>query len=249
MPLLPTRRYLTAASAARRLRALRGAQKPTGDVYVATGNDLSAPQNSRYAESVVRLTPDLQVISHNAPRLVGADVDFGSTPVLFRRPGCAPQLAVQNKSGVLLLYDRNHIAQGPLQRLQVADVNDYEFIGNPAWSSATDSLYVANSSDSSSGTYQHGMVALHEASDCRLALAWQNTVGPDPSVLSVPVIADGVVYYGDGVGGQVLAFNAMTGAQIWSSPQFGAPIFAEPVVVNGRVYAGAWDQKLHAFGL
>ena len=29
----------------------------------------------------------------------------------------------------------------------------------------------------------------------------------------------------------------------------GGPIFAEPIVVNGRVFAGAWDQRLHAYGL
>jgi outer membrane protein assembly factor BamB len=93
------------------------------------------------------------------------------------------------------------------------------------------------------------MVALREGADCRLALAWQKTVGPDPSVVSVPVLANGVVYYGDGTGGQVLAFDATTGNALWSSPQFAGPIFAEPIVVNGHVYAGAWDQELHAFGL
>jgi len=219
----------------------------TGDVFVSTGNDLSAPQNALYSESVVRLTSDLQVVSHDAPHLVGADVDFGSTPVLLQRPGCSPQLAVENKSGVLFLYNRNHIAAGPLQRLQIGDVADNEFLGSPAWSSAINTLYVANSSDSSSGPYRHGMVALHEGTDCRLALRWQTAVGPDPSVVSVPVVANGVVYYADGVGGQVLAFDARTGDREWSSPRFGAPFFAEPIVVNGRVYAGGWDQELHAF--
>jgi len=220
-----------------------------GNAYISTGNDLSNPQGFRYAEDVVRLAPSLDVISHHGPELIGADVDFGSTPMLFQRPGCTPQLAVENKSGVLFVYNRDSLSSGPVQRLQIADVNDNEFLGSPAWSAATKMMYVSNSSDSSSGSYRHGMVALREGADCRLALAWQKTVGPDPSVVSVPVLANGVVYYGDGTGGQVLAFDATTGNALWSSPQFAGPIFAEPIVVNGHVYAGAWDQELHAFGL
>jgi len=181
--------------------------------------------------------------------LTWADVDFGSTPTLFHRPGCPRQLALENKSGVLFVYDRDDLSGGPTQRLQIADVDDNEFLGSPAWSAATNTMFVSNSSDSSSGPYQHGMVALEEGADCRLALAWQATVGPNPSVVSVPMVANGVVYYGDGTGGQVLAFDAVTGNQLWASQQFDGPIFAEPIIVNGHVYAGAWDQELHAFGL
>lgn len=46
---------------------------------------------------------------------------------------------------------------------------------------------------------------------------------------------------------QVLAFDAVTGAQLRASTQFDGPIFAEPIVVNGRLYAEAWDGELHAF--
>lgn len=223
-----------------------------GNVYVSTGNALpDSIQTFLYAENIVRLTPDLGLVSNHQPSLVGPDVDFGSTPTLIQRPGCPAQLTVENKSGVLFLYNRNAIEQGPVQQLQMADVNDYEFIGSPAWSAGTNTLYVANSSDSNnavspapavSGPYRHGMVALQEGSDCRLTLSWQRTGGPAKSVLSLPVIANGVVYYGDGTGNQVLAFNARTGARVWASRAFAGPIFAEPIVVNGRVFAGAWDQ-------
>jgi outer membrane protein assembly factor BamB len=219
-----------------------------GNVYISTGNDLSAPQDFGFSEDIVRLTPTLSVVSHHGPHLIGADVDFGSAPILFQRPGCPSQLAIENKSGVLFVYDRDHLSSGPMQRLQLADVNDAEFIASPAWSAATNTMYVANSSDSSSGPYRHGMVALHEGSGCHLRLDWQTTAGPSASVVSVPVVVNGLVYYGDGIGGRVIAFDAMTGARLWSSPDFGAPIFAEPIVVNGQIYAGAWDQKLHAFG-
>jgi outer membrane protein assembly factor BamB len=220
-----------------------------GNVYISTGNDLSKPQNFGYAEDIIRLTPRLSVVSNHGPQLIGADVDFGSTPILFQRQGCPSQLAIENKSGVLFVYDRNGISNGPVQRLQIADVNDNEFLGSPAWAAATNTMYVSNSSDSSSGPYRHGMVALREGADCRLALAWQTMAGPNPSVVSVPVVANGVVYYGDGSGNQVLAFDATTGRHVWSSPRFDGPVYAEPIIVNGHVYAGAWDEQLHAFGL
>ncbi len=219
-----------------------------GNVYVSTGNDLSAPQDIGYSEDIIRLTAHLRVVSHDGPVLEGADVDFGSAPILFQRAGCPPQLAIENKSGVLFVYDRDYIADGPSQRLQIADIEGNEFLASPAWSAATNTMYVANSSDSSSGPYLHGIVALQEGTDCQLALDWQTSVGPSESVLSVPIVANGVVYYGDGTGNQVFAFDALTGAQLWASPEFAGPIFAEPIVVNGHLYAGAWDQELHAFG-
>jgi hypothetical protein len=53
--------------------------------------------------------------------------------------------------------------------------------------------------------------------------------------------------------GDVLAnssFDATSGTQLWSSGStIGAAIYGASIVVNGRVFVGAWDGKLHAFGL
>src|SRR5208337_711053 len=112
----------------------------------------------------------------NYPGLTGGDADFGATPILFQPPGCQPMVAAKNKTGVLVVYTRGQISNGPLQRLQIADVNDDQFNGIPAWSPVTNMLYIGNSSDSSSGTFFRGMLALKVQSDCTLALAWQQTV-------------------------------------------------------------------------
>src|SRR4051812_18503400 len=185
-------------------------------VYVSTGNSFQPTQFVPFAEDVVRLAePGLAVVAAHHPSLVGKDVDFGSTPTLYQAPGCPPQLAIENKSGVLFVYDRDAIDAGPVARLQLADVEGDEFVGMPAWSAATGDLYVSNSSDSSSGPYRHGMVALHVGADCQPALAWQTTAGPRESVVSTPSVANGVVYYGDGTGGHLRAFDAVTGEQLW----------------------------------
>jgi outer membrane protein assembly factor BamB len=55
-------------------------------------------------------------------------------------------------------------------------------------------------------------------------------------ILSAPTIANGVVYVGS-EDSYVYALNASTGARLWRH-QFGGPIYASPIVVNGTVYAG-----------
>jgi outer membrane protein assembly factor BamB len=159
-------------------------------------------------------------------------------------------VAAKNKTGVLVTYERGNISAGPSQRLQIANASDWQFNGIPAWSDTTHLLYIGNSSDSNSGGFMHGMVALALDANCQLSLAWQTTIGPNFASVSPPTVAGGVVYYGDGSGKQLLAFDAVTGARLWSSRStIGGSIYGGPIVVNGMVFVGAWDNKLYAFGL
>jgi len=222
----------------------------TGHVFAATGNALTNPESYRYCEDVVELSSNLRVLGSNYPGLTGGDVDFGATPILYQPPGCAPVVTAKNKSGVLVTYERGNVSAGPTQRLQVANVNDWQFNGIPAWSDTTHLLYIGNSSDSNSDQFQHGMVALAVDANCQLSLAWQVTIGPNFASVSPPTVAGGVVYYGDGPSRQLLAFDAVTGTQLWSSGStIRGSIYGAPMVVNGRIFVGAWDGKLYAFGL
>jgi DNA-binding beta-propeller fold protein YncE len=84
----------------------------TNHVFVATGNALTNPEYYRYSEQVVELSADLHVQGANYPGLQGYDVDFGATPILYQAPGCPPQVAAKNKSGVLVVYTRGHVGDG-----------------------------------------------------------------------------------------------------------------------------------------
>ena len=222
----------------------------TGHVFTATGNALTDPENFRFSDSVVELSPALHVLGFNYPGLTGFDVDFGATPILYQPPDCAPMLAAKNKSGVMVTYERGDVSAGPTQRLQIADLLGGQFNGIPAWSEATHLLYIGNSSDSNSEEYKHGMVALSVDVNCQLTLAWQTIAGDNFQVVSPPTVAGGVVYYGTGAGSQLLAFDALSGTQLWSSnTTIQGPIYGAPMVVNGQVFVGAWDNKLYAFGL
>jgi outer membrane protein assembly factor BamB len=228
-----------------------GSTDPNGHHYVATGNVLpNGPgEHDFFAEQVVSLNSQLGVLAHNYPGLTGPDVDFGATPMIYQPPGCPLQAAVPNKSGSFFVYNTDSIQQnGPLQRLQIANVNDDKFIGVPAYSPQQNMVYVSNSSDSSDGTYKHGMVALKVGPDCKLSLAWQQNVGPNPVAPSPPTVANGVVYYGDGWGNQTFAFNALTGQQLWNSgTRIGGPVYDAPSVANGQLFVPAWDRKVHSF--
>jgi outer membrane protein assembly factor BamB len=221
----------------------------TAHVFAATGEAVHDPEYFGYADQVVELSGSLNVLGTNYPGLQGANVDFGATPILFQAPGCRPMVAAKNKSGVLVVYTRGKLNRGYTQRLQIATVGDYQFNGIPAWSPVTNLLYVSNSADSDVPTYRHGMIALRVTPLCKLKLAWQKTVGPDQTSVSPPVVANGVVYYGDGVGDQVFAFDAATGQQLWTSgTTFDGPIFAAPTVTDGRLFVGSWDETVRAFG-
>lgn len=222
----------------------------TGHVFTATGNALTDPENFRFSNSVLELSPALHVLGYNYPGLVGGDVDFGATPILYQPPGCAPMVAAKNKTGVLVAYERGNVSAGPAQRLQIADLTGGQFNGIPAWSDSTHLLYIGNSSDSNSDVYKHGMVALSVDVNCQLNLAWQTITGLNFEVVSPPTVAGGVVYYGTGADRQLLAFDALTGTQLWSSGStILGSVYAAPMIVNGQVFVGAWDNKLYAFGL
>ena len=222
----------------------------TGHVFTATGNAFTTRRASDTLKSVVELSAKLHGLGANYPGLTGGDVDFGATPILYQPPGCPPQVAAKNKTGVLVVYERGNVSAGPTQRLQVANIGDWQFNGIPAWSDATHLLYIGNSSDSNSDATKHGMVAFSVDANCQLHLAWQTTVGLNFASVSPPTVAGGVVYYGDGPGNQLIAFDATTGTQLWSSGStIEGAVYGAPIVVNGRVFVGAWDGKLYAFGL
>jgi hypothetical protein len=218
-----------------------------GALYAATGNSFGASEHAGYAEHVVRLNSSLSVVASNYPGLAGFDVDFGSTPAIFHRPGCPYEIAVINKSGALFVYNRTSIGAGPLQRVQIS--RSGAFAGVVAFSPVTNMLYVSNPHDSNDGTYLHGLIALQVQANCSLKLAWQQTVGLDTFAVSSPTVANGVVYYGLGYHRQVFAFDAATGDVLWNSgSMIGGAVFGAPSVANGVLYVGSWDRKLRAFG-
>ena len=216
-----------------------------GDVYVATANAQGVLGNTAYAEHVVRLSPGLKLEQANDPGPPrNDDNDFTGAPLLIRARGCPPQLAVMHKTGQLFLYDRRSIRRGPRQRIQAGSLEAFVGLGTYAWSESRRTLYLANGS---AGRHAQGMVALRLGERCRLRRAWQRPIGSDPTWPTPPVIANGVVMFGDGSQGTLHAFDARTGTPLWDSGDVTGDLYGAPIIAGGRVFAPSWDEKLHAF--
>lgn len=223
----------------------------SGDLYVGTGNATTTLENYGYAERVVRLSDALEVRASNYPGLAGLDVDFGSTPVPYQAPGCPEQLVVENKSGVVFVYDRDAIANGPAQQIAIADYAlTSPLVGVPAYDATTRMVWVSNPADLTGGEYRHGLLAFSVGTDCQLHLAWQQALGVNGAVASPPTVTNGVVYYGDGPGNELLALSAASGAVLWrSGTTIEGGIYAPPIVVNGRLHVAAWEHVVRAYAL
>ncbi len=226
-------------------------------IYAATGNSLGAVDNVPYSDSVVKLTNTLALLSFDSPALAGTDIDFGATPLLYQPPGCPPLAAAKNKTGAMLIYNRGAIGGGAIQRIQVANPPDPaqgDFIQIPAYDPVLNQVYVTSTDDSAAGPYQHGLLAFAVQSNCTLAVSWQqavgvaNIAGNNPTI--APTAANGVVYYADGIGSQVYAFNAANGQGLWTSGTFiQGGIFAAPTVAGGQVFvSGLTSHLVYAFG-
>jgi outer membrane protein assembly factor BamB len=234
-------------------------------VYALTGNAFATPENAGFAEHVVKLTPTLAVAASNSPLspAPNGDIDFGATAMLFQRPNCPTMLAAYNKSGRLFIYNRATIQQaGPIQTFTIAqDSADGSNIGMPAFDPVLNQLYVVSPSGSApndAGTYKHGLIALSIDSTCSVKTtpAWQKQVGINDASFNPaipPVAANGVVYYADGLGNDVFAFNATNGAQLfhdhYTPVQSGEGNFASPSVVNGQLFVAGSDHVVHAYSL
>jgi outer membrane protein assembly factor BamB len=216
-----------------------------GRVYAATANGQSHPQDAKYAEHVLRFSPSLRLEAANRPRVRRPpDADFGAHPLLLRTAGCPPQLVVAHKTGMLLLYDRNRLARGPRQRLQLGDPTSLDQFGTYAWSPPDRRLFV--NLVTSHGPYRAGIVALSLGSSCRLRLAWQTRTATDHALRGVPVVAGGVVW--STAGQRVYAVAAADGRPLWDSGStFTNLIPGTPVPADGRLFAAGWDGRLRAF--
>jgi outer membrane protein assembly factor BamB len=220
----------------------------SNNIYISTGNAVATPENAAYGDQVVKLTANLQVISAAKPPLLVADGDFGATPMLYQPASCPALVTAKQKSGFLYTWNQSNLSGSPVQSLQMA--NSSQFIGVTAYSPITNMVYVGNPRGDVA-PFTHGISALSVQPDCTLALAWQQTAGPQVTGddNNSPTLANGVVYLTDGIGNQVFAYDASSGQQLWSSGSIiGGPVMSSPTV-DGRLFVPAWDHKLYAFSL
>src|SRR5579875_1185124 len=208
--------------------------EPDGKILVATGN---GPFNGRtdWGDSVLELSRSLRLAHNFTPRdqaqLQADDLDLGSTsPALLPDPG-GPPLAVQGgKSGELLLLDLDRLdgssgragprTGGQLQTI-AAPGRAPVFAQPAAWEHGGRSyLFVADGA---------GTACYELGRDRRLHVAWEAAM-PGTS----PVLAGGLLYVYDELGGTLAVRNPLSGRLLGRLPA--APgHWNSPIVLGGRI--------------
>lgn len=217
-----------------------------GTLYAGIANANSVdPENQGYNHDIVHLSPELEVIESVDPQLDGFDMAITSAPVLYQPPGCPPLIVAMAKTGEVFVYNRENLVNPPVDRELVA-FNLGIFLGMPAYDPVINTVFVGNSN--ASEIYTPGLVALGVDGQCGLSPKWQANLPPETGVVGSPTVANGVVYYTTGMGNMAYAFEAATGKELWNSGDtFGARVTHAPLVVNGHVYVGTWNNELYVF--
>ncbi len=227
----------------------------TGNVYAATGADWQSAYTP-YAVRMIKLTSSLGLVGTYEPphpatfacAALPCDVDFSAAPTVFTPTGCPTMVAAGNKDGHLYVMRTNDFATTSTvwQALTLNTADDALKTGGlggiPAFWPAGNMLYVTDSGDGTGGV-PAGVVALSvsAAPTCKLAVAWAQPLPKLGSTQSSATVVGNVVLVGEGGSGEVHAFDAQTGTELWNS---GSTVtgntYAAPSVGRGKVFVGSW---------
>jgi len=225
-----------------------------GHVFTGVGNSRVLSDacgcyvdNVGYGDSIVELGSDISnVVDSNNPRTVPTtgDADFGAAPLLFQPAACPPLAAMNNKDGALYVWDRSRLSAGPLVRLPLGD-GVAPFIGAPAWSAATQMIFVGQSVIREGGvTFGNGVTAWHVDPGCGFRPIWSVKFGTGSQ--ATPLLAGNVLFATGGRSGGFFAVNAGDGTRLWDFPTEGRTV-AAMISVAGGVYGADTAGVLYGF--
>ena len=224
-----------------------------GSIYTAVGNSHVLSNgcgcfvdDAGYGDHVVHLTADLSsVVDSEDPTLPETgDYDFGAAPVLFQPKGCPPLAAANNKIGTLFVWDRRHLAAGPLTSIPIGD-GVSSFVGTPAWSEPRQTIYEAQSVlFGSQGRLGNGVRAFRVVAGCRFQPLWAHAVGDGNQ--ATPLVVGDAVFATGGTPDGFYALDATNGARLWSAPTAGRTV-AAMITVGGTVFGADAKGVVYAF--
>lgn len=224
----------------------------TGNVYTTTAAD-SSEGFTLWANRFMALDSNLNLLGSYFPAQPGSypcngapcDLDFASTPTLFQPNGCGLLAAGGNKDGNLYLFNTSDLlANGtPSQILQLSIAHDSLGSGGvggvAGWWPQGQMLFVTDRGGING--IAGGVVGMRVTNACTLQVAWSVPLGSAGQPNSDVTLANGLVFAAAGGGGQVHAYNANTGAELWNSgTQNGAYTYGAPTVARGKLYFGSW---------
>jgi outer membrane protein assembly factor BamB len=199
--------------------------------------------DAAYGDRMVKLTPQLEVVDSNYPPGIDpqADQDFGSAPVLFQPHGCPPLAAANSKNGILYVWNRVSLADGPIAGLGVGNARA-PFVGQPSWSIRLHMLFDAEASTPGGS----GIAAIKFSYlGCVFGELWRTGIGDGNQ--APPLVVNDVVFSGGGTEG-IYALDGRTGKLVWSAATDGEPTLAPLIAARGTVFAPA-GASLRAYSL
>jgi hypothetical protein len=224
-----------------------------GSIFTAVGNSHVHSDacdcfidDAGYGDSAVHLSADLSsVIDAGHPAIPGTgDYDFGAAPMLFQPEGCPPLAAANNKDGTLYVWNRTSLAAGPVAEIPISD-GRAAFVGTPAWSAATQTIYEAQAAlFGAGGPLGNGVRAFRVTAGCRFTGAWAAALGDGNQ--ATPLVVGDVVFATGGKPGGFFALDALNGARLWSAPTDGRTV-AATITVGGWIFGADTKGTVYAF--
>jgi outer membrane protein assembly factor BamB len=192
-----------------------------GNVYVATGNTnpfpaAAGPDPKQYAESVVKLSPELRPLASYKDRTAGGDEDLSTGNPVLLPDGTVFAVGKTNTGFVLRTGDLSPVGT-------IDGVCSGDPAGGPAYHRASNRIFVA---------CRAGGLQVVDVSARR--------TGPLlPGADSAPIIIGDTVWALDSRGNRLLAFSATDGtAQQTLDVGADVPVFASPSTGLGLVLVG-----------
>jgi outer membrane protein assembly factor BamB len=192
----------------------------SGDLYVSTGNG-SSTRTYDGSDSVVQLSPTLQLVSRFAPKSWAqdnaTDADLGSTSPMLLPGGL---VLIVGKSGTAYV-----LRQGALGGIggQVASAYVCASFGAAARNGNT--VFVP---------CEHGLHEIQVMADGTIAVGWKTSTGAG----GPPVVGGGAVWSCNIDNGKLFALDPATGVTLASIAVGDLPHFASPSLWRGQVFIG-----------
>jgi hypothetical protein len=216
-------------------------------LYVVTGNAFEGGANvgdafseaAAFGESVVALSPDLNVLGASHPESIKEplDLDFVGSPVVAVRPGCGELVVAMNKNAELFGWHANDVAAGPLWTVELESFDPGNpVLSQPAYDPSRSAVYVVTGSR---------LVRVDIRADCSATVAWSHGLGTD-SLNGSPTIAGGTVWFALSDTPSLLGADIGSGAELNRLTLPGLTV-AAPTVLDGRIFVPTFTGQLVGF--
>jgi outer membrane protein assembly factor BamB len=216
-----------------------------GNSYVYDASCSCITERAGYGDSMVKLTPGLRVLGSYQPDLPdNLDLDFGSSPLLFRPAGCKPFAAANDKNGWMYVWHQNRLKAGPRYGFGLGD-GIAAFVGQPSYSPPLRMLFASHVFDTRGGKkVGDGIQAFTVNRHCGIARRWLTTVGEGQ--MPPPLVVGDVVFAPGGETGGYMALDARTGVPLWRLATAAATL-SPAIAAGSRIFAGDFGGALRAF--